>query len=57
MSYDPATEHLIIPLSQSCMEMSGRKVEFADGSGGTRGDRLFLRNAWHGRQRRPPRRL
>ncbi len=41
MSYDPATEHLIIPLSQSCMEMSGRKVEFTDGSGGTMGDRLF----------------
>jgi len=41
MSYDPATEHLIIPLSQSCMEMSGRKVEFVDGSGGTSGDRLF----------------
>ncbi len=41
MSYDPATERLIIPLSQSCMEMSGRKVEFTDGSGGTMGDRLF----------------
>ncbi len=41
MSYDPATERLIIPLSQSCMEMSGRKVEFVDGSGGTMGDRLF----------------
>src|SRR5580704_6507853 len=37
----PATERLIIPLSQSCMEMSGRKVEFVDGSGGTMGDRLF----------------
>jgi alcohol dehydrogenase (cytochrome c) len=41
MSYDPATERLIIPLSQSCMEMTGRKVEFTDGSGGTMGDRLF----------------
>ena len=41
MSYDPATERLIIPLSQSCMEMTGRKVEFVDGSGGTMGDRLF----------------
>ncbi len=41
MSYDPATERLIIPLSQSCMEMAGRKVEFVDGSGGTMGDRLF----------------
>ena len=41
MSYDPATERLIIPLSQSCMEMAGRKVEFTEGSGGTMGDRLF----------------
>ncbi len=41
MTYDPATERLIIPLSQSCMEMAGRKVEFVDGSGGTMGDRLF----------------
>jgi len=42
MSYDPATERLFIPLSQSCMEMSGRKVEFTEGSGGTAGDRLFF---------------
>ncbi|MBZ5642819.1 MAG: PQQ-binding-like beta-propeller repeat protein [Acidobacteriia bacterium] len=41
MTYDPATERLIIPLSQSCMEMSGRKVEFTEGSGGTMGDRRF----------------
>jgi alcohol dehydrogenase (cytochrome c) len=41
MSYDPATERLIIPLSQSCMEMAGRKVEFVEGSGGEMGDRLF----------------
>jgi alcohol dehydrogenase (cytochrome c) len=41
MSYDPATERLIIPLSQSCMEMSGRKVDFTEGSGGTMGDRRF----------------
>ncbi len=42
MSYDPGTTRLIIPLSQSCMEMSGRKVEFTEGSGGTAGDRLFF---------------
>ena len=42
ISYDPATARLIIPLSQSCMEMSGRKVEFAEGSGGTMGDRRFF---------------
>ena len=42
MSYHPATEQLIIPLSQSCMEMSGRAVEFKEGSGGGAGDRKFL---------------
>ncbi|MEO7650041.1 MAG: alcohol dehydrogenase, partial [Bryobacteraceae bacterium] len=42
MSYHPATEQLIIPLSQSCMQMSGRNVEFKDGSGGGSGDRRFL---------------
>jgi alcohol dehydrogenase (cytochrome c) len=41
MSYDPQVGVVIIPLSQSCMEMSGRKVEFVDGSGGTAGDRRF----------------
>jgi alcohol dehydrogenase (cytochrome c) len=41
MSYDPGTARLIIPLSQSCMEMSGRKVEPTAGSGGTAADRLF----------------
>ncbi len=41
MSYSPETKSLIIPLSQSCMEMSGRKVEFVEGSGGTSGDRRF----------------
>lgn len=42
MSYHPATGQLIIPLSQSCMEMSGRAVEFKEGSGGGAGDRKFL---------------
>ena len=42
MTYDPGTQRLIIPLSQSCMEMSGRKVAFTDGSGGTAGDRRFF---------------
>jgi alcohol dehydrogenase (cytochrome c) len=42
MSYHPGTEQLIIPLSQSCMEMSGRAVEFKAGSGGGAGDRRFL---------------
>lgn len=42
MSYHPDTGLLIIPLSQSCMEISGRIVEFTDGSGGTAGDRRFF---------------
>jgi alcohol dehydrogenase (cytochrome c) len=42
MSYHPATSQLIIPLSQSCMAMSGRKVEFKENSGGGAGDRRFL---------------
>jgi len=41
MSYDPGTAEVIIPISQSCMEMSGCKVEFTEGSGGTAGDRHF----------------
>jgi alcohol dehydrogenase (cytochrome c) len=42
MSYDPGTTRLIIPLSQSCMEMYGRIVDFEEGSGGTAGDRRFF---------------
>jgi PQQ-dependent dehydrogenase (methanol/ethanol family) len=42
MSYHADTGVLIIPLSQSCMEMFGRIVEFTDGSGGTAGDRRFF---------------
>jgi PQQ-dependent dehydrogenase (methanol/ethanol family) len=42
MSYHPATAQLIVPLSQSCMMMSGRKVEFKENSGGGAGDRRFL---------------
>lgn len=42
MSYHPGTAQLIIPLSQSCMAMSGRKVEFKENSGGGAGDRRFF---------------
>lgn len=42
MSYHPGTEVLIIPLSQSCMEMYGRRVAFEAGSGGTAADRRFF---------------
>jgi alcohol dehydrogenase (cytochrome c) len=42
MSYNPAASLLIIPLSQSCMEIRGRKVEMKEGSGGTAADRRFF---------------
>jgi alcohol dehydrogenase (cytochrome c) len=42
MSYVPSAGMLVIPLSQSCMEMSGRKIEFTNGSGGTAADRRFF---------------
>jgi alcohol dehydrogenase (cytochrome c) len=42
MSYHPGSGVVIIPLSQSCMEMSGRVVEQKEGSGGTAGDRRFF---------------
>ncbi len=41
MSYHPGTGQLIIPLSQSCLEINGRVVEFKEGSGGTSADRRF----------------
>lgn len=42
MSYNPDAGVLILPLSQSCMELLARKVEFKEGSGGTAGDRRFF---------------
>jgi alcohol dehydrogenase (cytochrome c) len=42
MSYHPGTRELIIPLSQSCMNMSGRAVEFKVGSGGGAAQRQFM---------------
>jgi alcohol dehydrogenase (cytochrome c) len=42
MSYHQPTSALIIPLSQSCMEMRGRVIEQTDGSGGTGADRRFF---------------
>jgi alcohol dehydrogenase (cytochrome c) len=42
MSYHPESAQLIIPLSQSCMSMSGRRVEFKENSGGGAGDRRFM---------------
>jgi len=42
MSYNQPAGLLIIPLSQSCMELSARKVEFTPGSGGTAALRRFF---------------
>jgi alcohol dehydrogenase (cytochrome c) len=42
MSYHPGTGQLIIPLSQSCMNMSGRTVEYKAGSGGGAAERHFV---------------
>ena len=42
MSYDPQTSVLVIPLSQSCMEMSGRETALELGSGGNQGDRAWM---------------
>jgi alcohol dehydrogenase (cytochrome c) len=41
-SYDPNTNLLVIPLSQTCLEISGREVEFVEGSGGTAADRRWF---------------
>jgi alcohol dehydrogenase (cytochrome c) len=42
MSYHPGARLLVIPLSQSCMEIAPRKVEFTEGSGGTAASRKFF---------------
>ena len=42
MSYNPEAGVVVLPLSQSCMELRGRKVEFKEGSGGTAADRRFF---------------
>jgi alcohol dehydrogenase (cytochrome c) len=41
-SYSPDARLLVIPLSQSCMEMVGREVALEPGGGGTGGDRAWL---------------
>ena len=42
MSYHPETNLFVIPLSQTCLEISGRQVEFTEGSGGTAADRRWF---------------
>jgi alcohol dehydrogenase (cytochrome c) len=42
MSYHPGERALVIPLSQSCMEIAARKVELTAGSGGVAAGRRFF---------------
>ncbi|MFN7977506.1 MAG: PQQ-binding-like beta-propeller repeat protein [Vicinamibacterales bacterium] len=42
MTYHPGTQSLVIPLSQSCMEIQPRKVEQVAGEGGTAAARRFF---------------
>lgn len=41
MAYNPDTNLLYIPLSQTCMTIVGREVEFVEGSGGSAAGRTF----------------
>lgn len=41
-AYHPPSLQLVIPLSQSCMEMSPREVAFETGSGGNQADRRWM---------------
>jgi alcohol dehydrogenase (cytochrome c) len=40
--YHPETRLLVIPLSQSCMEIAGRETALEVGSGGTQADRAWM---------------
>ena len=41
-AYHPPSRQLVIPLSQSCMEISPRETTFEIGSGGNQGDRKWM---------------
>ncbi len=41
-SYSPAHGLLVVPLSQSCLEISGREIRFEEGSGGEGADRKWF---------------
>ena len=41
MSYHPETARLVIPLSQSCLEIRGRQIALEEGSGGNAADRRW----------------
>ena len=42
MSYNPEAGVFVIPLSQTCLEIAGRKAEFKPGAGGTQADRRWF---------------
>lgn len=42
MAYSPEARVLIIPLSQSCLEIAGREIKLEPGSGGTGADRKWF---------------
>ena len=42
MSFSPETRTLVIPLSQSCLEIAGREVALVPGSGGSQADRKWF---------------
>ena len=42
MSYNPGVNAVVVPLSQSCMEIAARKIELVPGSGGTSASRRFF---------------
>jgi len=41
-SYSPAQGLLVVPLSQSCLDISGREPRFEEGAGGERADRKWF---------------
>jgi alcohol dehydrogenase (cytochrome c) len=41
-TYHPGSNQIMIPLNQTCLEISGRKVEFKEGSGGSQADRRWF---------------
>ena len=41
MGYHPGTSRLIIPLSQSCLDIRGRQIALEEGSGGNAADRKW----------------
>lgn len=42
MAYSPEARVVVIPLSQSCLEIAGREVELVEGSGGSQADRKWF---------------